>query len=116
MGSDQIEDLRRHYTAEEEFLRDFDRVASAAAHVLNGEWRPDYECNDRKRQQREYFISSGELSWLVFNGAAVYQNESGVFSSAQISLRTAKRYVTVRVSGVLSGKLTAEKIVDKPAD
>jgi hypothetical protein len=90
MSSDQIERLRRYYTKEEEFLDEFSQVASVAAHLLEDAWRPQYNCNDATRQQRQYFISSGELSSLVFDGAAVYQTERG-FSSAQIVLRTAKR-------------------------
>jgi hypothetical protein len=90
MSSDQIERLRRYYTTEEEFLDEYSQVASVAAHLLEDAWRPQYNCNDATRQQRQYFISSGELSSLVFDGAAVYQTERG-FSSAQIVLRTAKR-------------------------
>ena len=90
----------------------FGDSASAAAGALEGAWRPQYDCDDRARQQRAYFISTGELTWLVFDSAAVFENESGVFSSVQITVRTAKRIVTVRVAHHPDGA-TAEKIIDK---
>lgn len=109
----EIEQLRRNYTREEEFLDEFPYVAGAATRALDGAWRPQYDSDDRARQQRDYFISSGELDSLVFDSAAVFENGSGNFSSAQITVRTAKRLVTVRVSGTRNGPLTAEKIVDR---
>ena len=49
MDSKPIERMWRNFTREEEFLRDFDGSAWAAARALDGAWTPDYECDDRKR-------------------------------------------------------------------
>ena len=107
-----MERLWRNFTREEEFLRAFETAAGAAAGALGGEWRLDYDNDNRKRRQAEDLISSGELEHLVFESAAVYQDESGGTSSVQITLRSATRVVTVRVSDLRSDKPTAEKIID----
>ena len=106
----------RNFTREEEFLRDFGRTAEVAAREMGGVWQPDPDCDDRKRQQTDYFISTGQLEGLVFESAAVFQNESGSVSSAQISLRSAERVVTVRVTDLLSANPKAEKMVDTLTD
>lgn len=105
--------LSRYYTKEEEFLREFGSLAEVAANHLNDAWRPNYSCDDAARRNRDYFLSSGELSWLVFDGAAVYHDVNG-FSSAQIIIRTVARIVTIRVKRGHHG-LVAETIVDRDA-
>jgi hypothetical protein len=105
--------LHRNYLREEEFLDEFYESASAARSLLQGEWTPDPGCNDAVRKNRDYFFSSGELTQLVFDAAAVFHTANGRFSSVQISLRSAKRQVTVRVRAEADGTLTAEKIVDR---
>jgi hypothetical protein len=101
----------RNYLKEEEFLDGFGGCASAAAALLNGEWRPNYRCDDQTRRNQNYFKSSGELSRLVFESAASFHNVDG-FSSVQIVLCSSTRKVTVRVRRTDSD-LIAEKIVDR---
>lgn len=107
------EHLKRHYTKEEEFLDEFGNVAAVAAHFLGGAWTPDPDCDDGARQNHRYFLASGELDQLVFDGGAVY-HDAGGFSSAQIVLRSAKRVVTVRVRRE-DGELVASIVVDRAA-
>ena len=104
--------MKRYYSKEEEFLDEFHMVAYEAAHLMGDDWHPAPSCNDNMRKQTKYFLSTGELVNLVFDGAAVYHDENG-FSSAQITLKSSKRVVTVRVRQV-DGKLAAEKLLDKP--
>lgn len=63
--------LKRHYTKEEEFLDEFAGSAIAAAGLLAGEWQPAYHCDDDVRHNRQYFLSTGELTQLVFDSASV---------------------------------------------
>lgn len=106
-----VEYLKRYYTKEEEFLDEFSMSVGAVLRLLGDDWQPDSECNDATRQNREYFLRTGELSHLVFDGASVHHDERG-FSSMQIVLKSSKRLVNVRVKRV--GKdFVAEKTVDK---
>jgi hypothetical protein len=105
------ESRKRYYTKEEEFLDEFHMVAYAAAELMGEDWHPAPSCNDNMRKQTKYFLSTGELTSLVFDSAAVYHDDSG-FSSAQITLKSSKRLVTVRVRR-MDGKLVAEKLLDK---
>ena len=107
------EHLKRHYTRDEEFLDEFGNVAAVAASFLGGAWVPDSTCDDDARRSREYFLESGELDQLVFDGGSVYHDAGGC-SSAQIALRSAKRVVTVLVRRE-GGDLVAAKIVDRAA-
>lgn len=108
------ERFKRLYLKEEEFLGEFGDVASAAAKLLNGEWQPNDTANDAARKNLEYFFSTGEVSNLVFDSASVYHDDKG-FSSAQITLKSSRRHVTVRVRKV-HGELIEEKIIDRPAN
>lgn len=105
------ERIKRYYLKEEEFLDKFYDAASVAAKLLDGEWQPNYACNDVVRKNGAYFLSTGELQQLVFDSASVCHDANG-FSSVQIVLRSSKRVVNVRVRKV-RGDLIAEKIVDK---
>lgn len=105
------EHFHRLYSKEEEFLDKYGSCASVAAGSLKGEWKPDHSCNDHVRATQSYLKSSGELSYLVFETAAVFRNFQG-FSSVQIVLRSSTRTVTVRVRKDGSD-LVAEKIVDR---
>ncbi len=104
--------MKRYYTKEEEFLDQFHMVAYTAADLMGDDWHPAPSCNDSMRKQTAYFLSTGELTSLVFDGAAVYHDENG-FSSAQVFLKSSNRVVTVRVREV-DGKWVAEKLLDKP--
>jgi len=104
------ERMKRHYQKEEEFIEEFPSVTEAVAKILEGEWRPDYDCDDETRRKRDYFLGSGELYSLVFDDAAVYEDQKG-FSSAQVILKSSKRFVTVRVVKNNSD-FEAEVIVD----
>jgi hypothetical protein len=105
--------LRRHYLKEEDFLDEFQDVAYVAARLLRGDWQPDVSCDDRTREERDDILGSGQLDDLVFQNAAVYDTPNRMFSSAQITLRSSRRLVSVRVRDV-DGHLLAEKTFDKP--
>lgn len=107
-----MERLRRYYPREEEFLRDYDECATAAASLLDWAWHPREDCDDVARQQQNYFLSTGELTVLMFDGAAVYQDAGGRFTSAQVVLKSSIRVVTIRVRDV-EGALQAERVVDR---
>ena len=107
------EHLKRHFTREEEFLDGYESVAYKAAELLGDDWHPNPLCTDNDRQQRDYFLKIGELYSVTFDSAAAYHDENG-FSSVQITLKSSKRVVTVRVRRV-KGSLVAEKILDKLA-
>lgn len=106
--------FKRNYLKEEEFLDEYFNIASVAVKAVNYKWNPNYNANDSTRKNQEYFLSTGELTSLVFDVADVFHNKNG-FSSAQIKLKSSKRIVNVRVSEV-NGKLVGKKIVDKPND
>lgn len=57
-----------------------------------------------------YFLDSGEQSSLVFQSAAIYE-ENGLISEAQILLRSSHREVNVRVNS----ESIAEVILDRAA-
>lgn len=105
------EHLERYYQKEEEFLDQFPTVVSVVAQLLGNEWEPNFDCNDNTRRNQNYFLSTGELHPLSFDGAAVYRDENG-FSSAQIILHSSDHIVTVAVRKV-DGELVAEKIADR---
>ncbi len=105
------ERLKRNYLKEEDFLEEFSEVVSVASALLNGDWQPDYDCSDGRRDSREYFRTTGELAALAFDSAAVYHDE-GRFSSAQVVLSSSSRVVTVRVKS-RDGQLTAETVKDQ---
>jgi hypothetical protein len=86
--------MKRFYTKEEEFLDEFGMLVGAALRVLGDDWRPDFHCDDDTRRNRKYFLKTGELSQLLFDGAAVYHDENG-FSSTQIVLKSSKRLAHV---------------------
>lgn len=106
--------LKRYFTKEEEFLDEFGMSVGAAIKLLGDEWKPDFHCNDATRQNRAYFLKTGQLNHLVFDGASVHHNEKG-FSSVQIVLKSSTRLVNVRVKKV-GDEFVAEKIIDRPAD
>jgi hypothetical protein len=113
MGGNEF--MHRYYQKEEEFLDEYGDVASVASKLLGDEWSPNYDCDDRDRHNRDYFMSSGEQKSLVFQSGAVFHTGK-FFSSAQVVLQSSTRVVTVRVSEGDGGELTAEKIVDRPAE
>jgi hypothetical protein len=112
MGGNEF--MHRYYEKEEEFLDDYGDVAAVASKLLGDEWSPNYNCDDRDRHNRDYFLSSGEQKSLVFHSGVVFHTGK-LFSSAQVSLQSSSRVVTVRVSEDKNGELIAEKIVDRAA-
>jgi hypothetical protein len=102
------ERLRKHYLKEEEFLDEFDSIASVAVKILEGEWQPNYAANDNTRKNQDNF----KMQCLVFDSASVYHDKNG-FSSAQIILKSSHRRVNVRIRKI-NGELVGEKIFDKP--
>ena len=108
------ESMKRHYIKEEEFIDDFPGVGPAVSKAVDGDYEPDYDCNDQTRANIKYFLNSGELSSLAFDSASIY-HEAGCFSSAQVVLKSSKRVVTVRIKPSKEAKLdySTEIIVDK---
>jgi hypothetical protein len=106
------EHLKQYYVKEEEFLDHFESAAIVAARCIQGEWTPNYRCDDAVRKQREAQLSAGTLRELVFTGAALYQVDAH-FSSIQIALRSAARMLNIRVRRTDTEELVAEKIVDR---
>ena len=106
--------MKRYYTKEEDFLDEFGTLVGAALSVLGDEWQPDSQCDDDTRHNQEYFLKTGELTNLVFDGAAVFHDENG-FSSTQIVLKSSKRLVNIRVKRA-GNKLVAEKIIDRTVE
>ncbi len=101
----------RNYFKEEVFLDEFYNWASAASNILNGEWKPNWNCNDSQRQQNDYFMKSGQMTWLVFTSASV-QNDPGQEVHAQIILESSKRIVNIKVA-TQDNKSIAEIQIDK---
>lgn len=108
------ETMVRHYLKEEEFLDEFPGAGPAISQAVDGEYEPNYDCNNQTRANIKYFLESGELSSLAFDSASIY-HEAGYFSSAQVVLKSAKRVVTVRIRPSNETKLVynTEIIVDK---
>ncbi|MGH9891007.1 MAG: hypothetical protein ACREA0_03290 [bacterium] len=96
--------MHRNYTREEDFLAEFYNLAPAAAAAVGDEWYPKPDCDDAQRKQQQYFLSTGELTRLVFVSASSYHDSEG-FSSVAIVLRSCKRLVTVRVRPKRRGQL-----------
>jgi hypothetical protein len=97
-GRKRDEHLYRSYNKEEEFLDLYPSVISPAIEAVRpDEWEPDWDCNDNRRQQRDYFKKSGELKRLTFDYAAIYHDSAGMLSSVQIVLVDSDRTITVRV-------------------
>ena len=105
------ERMKRHYRKEEEFLDEFPGVGPAVSEAVAGEYEPDYGADDDARSNVEYLLKSGELSVLAFDSASVF-HENDRFSSVQVSLRSSKRIITVRVVPIEKSYKT-EIIVDK---
>jgi len=106
------EQLKQYYAKEEEFLDQFENAAIVAALSIQGEWTPNYRCDDAVRRQRDAQLTAGTLRELVFTGAALYHVDAR-FSSIQIALRSAKRMLNIRVRHDAGHELVAEKIVDR---
>lgn len=101
----------RSYHKEEEFLDEFYNWASSAAVALNGEWKPNYSCDDNERRQRDSFLKRGELAWLVFVLATVAYDETDEMY-AQIVLESSTRDVNVKV-WERDGKTVTQVLVDR---
>lgn len=99
------EQMHRHYTREEDFLAEFYNLAPAAAAAVGDEWYPRADCDDAARTQQKYFLSTGQLTKLVFESATSYHDSTG-FSSVVISLRSSKRLVSVKVRPKPKAKLS----------
>lgn len=102
--------MHRYYRKEEEFLDEFYNWAAAAASITNGEWRPNDTCDDNARKQNEYFMKTGQMSWLVFTGASISDGPEGVH--AQIVLESSTRIVTIKV-GERDGRSEAKILIDR---
>ena len=87
---------RRIYRKEEEFLEDWYETVDAVLPLLRGDWRPNFQCDDRERERRRHALATGELKHLMFDGAAVFHAQSQL-SSIQIELRSSTQLVFVRV-------------------
>lgn len=103
--------MKKYVSKEEDFLEEFYVAASAASALLGDDWHPNPSCNDSVRKNQEYFLGTGELRPLVFDGASVHHDDNGI-SSIQISLKSAYRNVTVLVRRVGS-EMIAEKMIDR---
>ncbi len=108
------EHSKRLYLREEEFLDEYFDVANVAVKVVNKKWQPNYDANNNVRKNHEFFLSTGELTTLVFEAAEIF-HKNNQFSSAQIILKSSKHIVNVRVSEV-NGKLVGKKIIDNSYD
>lgn len=104
--------MHRLYSKEEEFYDKYFQCVHAAHKLMGDQWEPNSKCSDTTRNNRDYFLKSGELKNLTFNSAAVYHNEHG-FSSCQIALVSAVREVTVKVEKQGS-EFAASIVVDRP--
>lgn len=96
---------------EEEFLDEYGELVSSAVSLLNQEWRPNYEANNETRRTERYFLSSGEMTQLVFEMAIVHHNKNG-FSSIEVLLKSSARIVNVRierVDGIPSASIVTER-------
>jgi len=78
---------------------------------LNGEWKPNYSCDDNVRRQRDYFLKRSELTWLVFILANVSYDETNEMN-VQIVLESSTRIVNVKV-GERDGKTVTQVLVDR---
>jgi hypothetical protein len=108
--------LHRNYRREEEFVERFRSSAWKASVSLNGEWKPNSNCDDTERQQRKYCLLMGHQSRLIFKSAAVYHDpDSGAFTSALILLESSTRAVEVTIRKENDG-LTAEISIDRPLE
>ena len=103
--------LIRNYLREEEFLDEYGNWALAVASLVDGEWSPNYSCDDNTRQQRDYFVKTAQLASLQFNSAAVLRDLEGK-TFAQVVLESSFRVLTVKVGGV-GVAVHAEIILDK---
>jgi hypothetical protein len=108
------ETLHDYFTKEEDFLAEYAPSAQAASSLVRDKWRPNPNCNDVSRRQRDMLLQTGALIGLAFDAAAVYHNPSG-HSSVRIVLRSRERVVTVRVS-LVDGALMSEVICDRRLD
>ena len=104
--------MHRYFLKEEEFVDEFTDWAFAASGAVEGEWRPDTNCDDGTRAQRDYFLRSGELSRLAFMSAAVRVDRE-VGYSAQIILESAARLATAKVWRGEDGKTETAILVDR---
>ena len=86
-------------------------MAQQAVKVLEDEWEPNPFCSDRVRRNQENALRTGDLDFLVFDGATVRREKNGLLS-VQIMLKSSKRLVAVRVTKN-NGDLKAEILVDK---
>lgn len=103
--------MRHLYAREEEFLDEFYNWAATAASALDGAWKPNYGCDDNARKQRDYFLSTRELSMLAFMSASIHEQSDGE-PYAVILLESATRIVNVKVQRQ-AGVSVAEVILDR---
>ena len=57
------------YVREEEFLEVHYEMVDALLARLGEEWKPNYQCNDRVREQRARLIAAGQLTELALRPA-----------------------------------------------
>lgn len=102
--------MNKYFRKEEEFIDKYSFTAYAAARHLGGVWDPNPHANDSSRDNRDYFLKTGQLESLTFMSAAVSDIEG---FSVQIALESTKRQVTVEVTKV-GTEYQAKTIVDRP--
>ena len=101
----------RNYLKEEEFLDEFYDWDAAAAAAVNNQWRPNTDCDDAARKQSQYFLKSGEMTWLSFASASVHRPPDED-PYAQILLESSSRVVTIWISSP-NRKIITKTQVDK---
>lgn len=96
---------KRHYSQEEEFLREFG-VSEVLAAALNAltllRWTPNFGATEDTRRREESLLKMGQLRELAFASASVFHKD-GQFSSVQIVLESSHRGVTIEVRRMEKG-------------
>ncbi len=85
------------YDREEDFLCKFASAVTAAMQVLDGNWQPNWKCDDKVRAQRDRLVATRSLGRLVFDGADVTYSEDQV-AAVQIALKSSSRRMMVHVT------------------
>jgi hypothetical protein len=102
---------KRYYHKEEAFADEYSGWAWAVSKAVDGAWKPNTLCNDSQRQQNEYFMKTGQMTWLVFTSASTHTEPEGEFH-AQVILESSSRVVNVRAT-TRDGKAVAEVKLDR---
>ena len=102
--------VQRMYLKEEDFLEGHFQTVEAMLPAIDFRWKPNFQCNDAVRWDRNRRFACGQLDELVFESAVIFHDKNG-FSSMRIYLQSSTWLLVTRLTWA-NGELVVQKMSD----